>query len=234
MEQDAGLYSPPKSSLNIKAIFFFSKTVNILSAAVILATFGTYIFKLRIPIGETALYYFLSSIAQSMAAIIALAGTVAIFRYSFLVDRRKATLARIRGSSCLGHPKWLDSQRRLEMIFRPDEVFWHDDEFLGKLIELRDKSRAGNPMFVPELEAWIRDLKDDESKLRGYVPHLRPAVLSSFVTFILSVLLIPCSEFMADRAIGVFSIELFAFLIIITSRNLYGYFIATAATHERY
>ncbi|MBE3045355.1 hypothetical protein IMZ48_22960 [Candidatus Bathyarchaeota archaeon] len=232
MEQDAGSNSPIKNNLNIKTIFFYNKRINRIAAAVFLATISAHLFKLRIPISETALYYFLSSIAQSMAAIIALAGTVAIFRYSFLIDKRKATLIRIRGASGLNHPKWVDSQQRLNMIFRPNEVYWQDDEFLAKLIELRDKARGGNPMFVPDLEGWIKDLTDDEARLRNYVPHLRPAVLSSFITFILSVLLIPCSEFMADKTMGVFSLELFAFLILITSRNLYNYFITTAATHK--
>ena len=232
MKQETGSSVRPKTSLNIKTIFFFNKGVNIVSFAIFLATIGAYLFKRRIPISETALYYFLSSIAQSMAAIIALAGTVAIFRYSFLVDKRKATLTRIRGSSGLDHPKWLDSQQRIDMQFRSDKVYWKDDEFLINLTVLRDKARGGNPSFVPDLEGWIKDLTDDEVRLRNYVPHLRPAVLSSFATFISSVLIIPFSKLMADKTMGVFSLELFAFLILITSRNLYYYFITTAATHK--
>jgi len=205
-------------------IFLFSRTVNISFLIVMILTISLQFTSFKIRPNETALYYFFSSIAQSMAAIIALVGTVAIFRYSFLVDKLKRIRETIKEkfatNAWLYFSGWANSRS------------WHDEEVLVYLEEFLKNERLPAPIRN-DANVCMIELKSDQVSINNYRASLRNHTISTFFTFLFSLVFIPLSEWIVDIGIGIYLIDIFVFLVLNTILNLYKYFVAIASSESR-
>lgn len=221
MEKEESSKSFKKPHLKIRTIFFFSRTINIISAAVLFVTTGVQCFIVKIPIGKTALFYFFSSIAQSMAAILALAGTFAIFKYSLLNNRKEENergLRQLLGRGDICNPA---------KLARDWITYWNADQLKFNAISA---SKCGylDSAAQEEIKRALDAFNISEKYFNNFVAQFKPVFISSCATFVLSAALIPFSGGIAGLALGVFFWEFFTFLIVITSFNLYYYFVGTA------
>lgn len=203
----------------IKRIFFHNKVANIsLGIALALALLLNKSF-LKMNPNETALFYFFSSIAQSMAAIIALAGTVAVFRYSFLMERLRSARNHIKDRFATS--EWL------YYYGVTDSQAWRDEEVLARAEALI------NPKFpsaiFKELSAGITELKTLQNFVEKFLDHLQPSAISTSTAFILSIIFIPLSSWMTTHKYGLYAVILFSFLAFITTLNIFDYFKMTTS-----
>lgn len=210
--------------MDFKNIFFHNKCINWAFSILALISIGLRIKNIEMRITKDALYYFHSSIAQSMAAIIALVGTFAIFRYSFLASKIKSSKDSLKGKF-----------ERRDWVYNfgiTDSSSWHDDEVLPKAEKYSKQERLPEPIHK-EIENAIVDIKILQIYINDYLNYLRPPAISSFTTFILSIMLIPLSGILAASKMGPLLWVIFGFLIIITSLNIYKYFVKTATYEKR-
>jgi len=204
----------------IRRAFFHSKILNILFVIILVLTILLNNRLLKMNPSETAFFYFFSSVAQSMAAIIALAGTVAIFRYSFLMERIRTAKhhikERVATSAWMFYMGITDSQA------------WHDEEVLARAEKAQKNPRLPSNI-ANELLASIVEVSALENFRNKYLNSLLPSTISTFSTFILSLTFIPLSPWLAMNKVGIYFIEISLFLVFITTLNIFRYFITTTS-----
>jgi len=216
------LYDSLKSKAKlVQEWFFFSQALNVIFFILIcsLAVF-VFIFKIRVTLGEQALYYFFSSVAQSMAAIIALGGTVIIFSYSRILDTRNEFNQRVRENFHI-----YSIENRDKNLYEDDSRTWSDDEVLKKLEYYKDNPRLLPPsVTLANLGFLISKLKPLQKFLDEFLFISLPSISTSFALFVFSLICIPFSARMANSNIGLFVFLLTIFMIIISLHNIFNLF----------
>lgn len=204
-----------------KKCFFFSKVINIVFLiALVLLIVAKYIFGISLTPNEQGHYYFFSSVAQSMAAIIALAGSVGVFNYSRIYEKLKRLKQLTREQFQSG--TW-DFHLGIT-----ESLTWHDDEVIARAKSYNaDKNPPHIRAVLPRLIAEMEHL---QQLLDGYIPSALPSLLSTSASFFLSLALIPISSLFSRIRIGDIFILLSLFLVAVSLRNIYGFF--TSSLHK--
>ena len=202
----------------VKKWFFFDTTINITFLFTV-GSLGALKILLMIDItpSEQAHYYFFSSVAQSMAAIIALAGSVGVFSYSHICDKLKRLKQLTRES--------FDSRDWVFSLGLSGSLTWHDNEVIEKA-----RSRMSTklrPEIGTVLSGLIKEMESLQKLLDDYIANALPSLISSSVSFFMSLSLLPFSTWMTKTKLGSFFIAISLFTVIISLRNIYGFFKST-------
>jgi hypothetical protein len=210
------LYDSLKSKAKfVQEWFLFSQTLNVIFLILLFSsTVFVFIFKIKVAPGEQALYYFLSSVAQSMAAIIALAGSVGVFIYSNISAKLKALKQLTREK--------FDSREWIFRIGITASLTWRDDEVISK-------AKAFTSMTLPPeiynvLVQLVLDMESQQKSLDEYIHNALPSLFSSSFSFFSSLAFIPFSLSMSKAKVGFFFILFSLFLVSVSLRNIYKFF----------
>jgi hypothetical protein len=198
-----------------KECFFFNTTINIFFfIALVLLIVAKYIFGISLTPNEQGHYYFFSSVAQSMAAIIALAGSVGVFIYSNISEKLKRLKQLTREQFTA------DSWTR--HIGNTESLTWRDDEVIARAKALNTETRP--PHIRAVLLGLIAEMERIQKSLDAYIPSALPSLLSTTVSFFMSLTFIPISSWLIRASIGDIFILFSLLLVAISLRNIYGFF----------
>jgi len=155
-------------------------------------------------LSETAYYYFFSSTAQSMAAIIAISGSVAIFKYSTLLSEKRDMV--IKCNKLI---------KRGELVSTIDETY---KDIEKKILENLSIGALG------KLNQFLFEIKRLEELIKNYKRYFLRSIVLSVVIFIMSLALIPFSRMLSENKYGILTIEVVLLLIGYASINIVKYF----------
>lgn len=198
-----------------KKYFFFNEILNV----VFLTTFAIlliakYKFGIALTPNENGHYYFFSSVAQSMAAIIAIAGSIGVFNYSLIPERLKKLNQLTQ--------EHFQRSEFIRCFSTLDSLTWHDD---GVIARAKANDADKNPPEIKtDLRELIPEMEREQQLLDNYIPSAIPSLLSTSATFFLALSFVPLSTWFTRARTGDTSILFSLYLIAISLRSIFGFF----------
>jgi len=191
---------------------FFISTV-----LIILITFILLYLKKPTIIGKESLFWFFASTSQSMAAIFAVAGVFAVFRF----QAQENKLRNLYDS----HKKRFSTLNWHTYIGDKNADFWSDNEFLDKAKKVLEKtSRKTIKRKIQEIISEIE--KQEEIKNRILTMIIIPLFTVS-LTFFMSITFLPFSVQLAEKMIGLIVILIMLALILFSITSVFKFIISS-------
>lgn len=201
--------------LNKSEFFNLYFLVSLLSVLAIL--FSLYLTKNLLLEKNTFLWLF-SATSQSMAALFALVGMFAIFRYQFLEARLKNLYESLK--------RKFSSNEWKEHFGETDAASWEDSLVAAKAENLLTEKKEELPAIIENnLDVDIVIIKLTEDAKVHILSDTKILLTSVFITFMLSVVSIPCSGYISKNFFGFLVLLILLLLITFSMTNIFRYFI---------
>lgn len=168
----------------------------IILSAILLVFLPLFYFKDLLLIEEKMLFWLFAATSQSMAALFAIVGMFAVFRYQDIQNRLRNRIDVLKEK--------FQSDPWLNFFGGPIESrCWNDSEVVYKAKEKLDEREEQSPHIIyNNLEVDIKEI-ESHKEVRDYVRvYAKIPMISILITFMISIFSLPFTAFLSGKCIG--------------------------------
>lgn len=193
------------------------KRAFIIVSAILLIFLPLFYFTDHLIIEEKMLFWLFAATSQSMAALFAIVGMFAVFRYQDIQNRLRNKIDVLK--SRFKSDDWI----RFFGITDPD--CWDDSMIIDKAKEkLKEKESESSHMFYNNLEVDILVIKSN-METRNYIRIIAGIpMISILMTFIMSIFSLPFTVCLSENCLGLVILILILLLITSSMISVFKYF----------
>ncbi len=211
----------------LRRILINIKSISLISFIVIVETAAILFFYLSdiLRITKEMLYWLFAATSQSMAALFAVVGMFAVFRYQNLDNKLRNIydMARIKFSS----GKWAAYYHSVA----PES--WEDSDIANKAENLLKMKEIKLPERTEADIAWdILTIRHYEKARVEVLVRAKIPLVAVLITFIFSIIFIPFAESISKNIFGLIILLVMLALITFSMINLFYYFIYSISQKE--
>ena len=191
---------------------FFNKWIFI----IIFSVLTIFVFlKLRFPsdFTENMMFWFFSATAQSMAALFAVGGVFAVFRFQAQENKLRNLYDTNKKRFSI-----LNWQAYIADI---DTEFWTDSEFLEKSKKILEKNPKNS--IKQKIQMIIIEIEKEETLKKNILKNLKIPMVAILLTFLISIISLSLTEILSKNIIGNLIILIEIALIIFSIISTYEY-----------
>lgn len=190
----------------------------IILSAIILGFLPLLYLKGLLIIEEKMLFWLFAATSQSMAALFAIVGMFAVFRYQDIQNRLRNRIDVLKEK--------FQSDQWINFFGGPIESrCWNDSEVVYKAKEKLDERKEESPHIVyNNLEVDIMEIESHKD-VRDYVRvYAKIPMISILITFMISIFSLPFTAFLSEDCFGLVILILILDLISFSMINIFKYF----------
>lgn len=189
----------------------------IIVSAIILIFLPLLYFTGHLIIEEKMLFWLFAATSQSMAALFAIVGMFAVFRYNDIQNKLRNKIDVLKNR--------FKSEDWIHFFGRTDADWWDDSIIVDKAKEkLNEKEGASPHLIYNNLEVGIKVIKSN-METRDYIRFIAGVpMISILMTFIISIFSLPFTVCLSKNCLGL--VVLIVILVLITSSmiSVFKYF----------
>ncbi len=195
----------------------FCKWTFIILSAILLVFLPLLYFKDLLLIEEKMLFWLFAATSQSMAALFAIVGMFAVFRYQDLQNRLRNLIDVL---------KYKFQSGSLKSFFgNTESLSWSDSEIVHKAKEkLDERKEESTHRIINNLELDIMEIESHKEVRNNVRVHAKIPMISILITFMISIFSLPFTAFLSWNCLGlvilIFIFELITFSMI----SIFKYF----------
>jgi len=190
----------------------------ILLSAILLVFLPLFYFKDLLLIEEKMLFWLFAATSQSMAALFAIVGMFAVFRYQDIQNR-------LRNKKDVLKEKFQSDLWRNFFGAYTESRCWDDSEIVYKAKELLKEKEGESPHRIyNNLDVDIKIIESHENA-RNYVRvYAKIPMISILITFMISIFSLPFTAFLSEDCFGLVILILILELITFSMISIFKYF----------
>jgi len=199
------------NSKNLKPSFFNKWVFIIIFLVLIMIVF----LKIKFPFEftENLMFWFFSTTAQSMAALFAVGGVFAVFRF----QAQENKLRNLYDSN----KKRFSTLNWQAYIADIDSDFWTDSEFLEKSRKILEKTPISS--IKQKIQKIIFEIEKEETLKKNILKGLKIPMIAILLTFLISIISISLTEILSKNIFGYLVLLIENVLIIFSIISTYVY-----------
>ncbi len=190
----------------------------ILLSAILLAFLPLFYFKGLLLIEEKMLFWLFAATSQSMAALFAIVGMFAVFRYQDIQNRLRNRIDALK-------EKFQSGNWRSFFGAYMESRGWDDSEIVYKAKEkLREKEEESTHRIYNNLEHDIIEIESHENTRNFVRIYAKIPMISILITFMISIFSLPFTVFLSGKCIGLGILIVIFELITFSMISIFKYF----------
>jgi len=211
-------------SIHRKSILFYSK----ISIIVIVETAAILVFYLLdvLRITKEMLYWLLAATSQSMAALFAVVGMFAVFRYQILESRVRNLYDSLKNK--------FKSTNWIYYFGATESEGWEDSTIVNRAEDyLKRKSSRLPKSIETDIEVSTLIIKSHERARDEVLARAKIPLVAVLITFVFSIFFIPLTESISKNIFGLIILMTVSALIMFSMINLFYYLISSIAPKRK-